>query len=268
MPELITSLQNSRVKRALHLREARQRHKQGRFVIDGVRELSRALDARVSLLEVFVCREMCTSAERRAMLDRLTRFSMPLFEVTPSVYEKLCFGQRREGFLAVAATRRRTLEELVLPEENPWLLIIEGLEKPGNVGAILRSADGAGVSAVLVVDGGTDLFNPNIIRASLGTIFTLPVVETSSREALDWCRVAGFSLFAARVEATVDYTQADLSGKVALVLGSEAQGLSDVWRADDITAVHLPMLGTVDSLNVSTTAAVLCYEALRQRTRQ
>jgi TrmH family RNA methyltransferase len=151
-----------------------------------------------------------------------------------------------------------------LPSE-PLLAVIEGVEKPGNVGAILRSADAAGLDGVIVADGGTDLFNPNTIRASLGTVFKSNVVEATAADTIVWLRERGVRAVAARLEATVDYTSADLRGGVAIVLGSEAEGLSEVWRGAEMEAVRLPMRGIADSLNVSTTGAVLFYEAVRQR---
>lgn len=265
-PHAITSLQNPRVKAAIRLRDARQRHKQGRLLIDGARELLRAIEAGVPLIEVFVCRERCTSDDARQALERLKslRGGTPLVDVTPAVFEKLAFGHRAEGLLAVASPPPRSIETLRLPDD-PLVVLIEGVEKPGNVGAIVRSADGAGASAVIVVDGGTDLYNPNAIRASLGTIFTLPVYEATSADALAWLRRRGLTMFAARVDATTDYTAADFSGPTAIILGSEARGLSSAWHGEEVKGVRLPMLGAADSLNVSATAAVLLYEALRQR---
>jgi TrmH family RNA methyltransferase len=143
--------------------------------------------------------------------------------------------------------------------------VLEGVEKPGNLGAVLRSADAAGVSAVIVADGRTDLYNPNAIRASLGTIFTMPLCEAAGGDVLAWLRERRFSILAARVNGAVPYTAVDYRGPTAIVLGSEAAGLSSIWTGDDIQAVRLPMLGAADSLNVSTAAAVLFYEALRQR---
>lgn len=267
MAERITSLQNTRVKQAVHLRDARQRQKQGRFLIDGVRELTRAVEAGMPLLEVFVCREQCTTDEGRRAIELLEQTRAMVCDVTPPVYEKLRFGGRCDGLVAVARTIRRSPEELVLPAD-PLIAVIEGLEKPGNLGAILRSADAAGVSAVVVADGGTDLYNPNAIRASLGTIFTLPIAQATATDTLNWLRQQKLPIYAARVDANLEYTQAELSGGAAVVLGSEALGLSDVWRAGDVTGLRLPMHGAADSLNVSATAAVLFYEAVRQRTRR
>jgi TrmH family RNA methyltransferase len=176
----------------------------------------------------------------------------------------LAFGERAEGVLGVAVARTPTLRDLKLPA-NPLIAVLEGVEKPGNLGAVLRSADGAGVSAVIVADGVSDLYNPNTIRGSLGTVFSLPMAVATSREAIAWLRHQGIRMCAAWVDAPVDYTAVDYRGAVALVLGSEAQGLSDIWSVDDVVRIRLPMLGIADSLNVSATAAVLFYEALRQR---
>jgi TrmH family RNA methyltransferase len=263
-PEEISSLHNPRVKRAARLREGRQRQKQGRFLIDGARELLRAIEAGVELEEVFVCPAACRSDQSRAAWRRLEAMGAPLIHVTSALLEKLAFGVRNEGLVAVAVTPQRTLDRLELPDE-PLVAVLEGVEKPGNVGAVLRSADAAGVSALIVADAGTDLYNPNAIRASLGTIFTLPVCATGSTEALAWLLSRGLPVFAARVDARQLYTEADWRGPAAIVLGSEAAGLSAVWSAANVTPVRLPMRGAADSLNVSAAAAVLFYEAIRQR---
>lgn len=260
----ITSLQNPRVKDAVRLRDRRHREKQGRILIDGARELHRAIGAGVRLLEVFVCERLCHGDESQQLLAVLPQSGGEILYVSEAVFEKLAFGQRAEGVLGVAEMPRATLDSLKLPSDA-LVAVLEGVEKPGNVGAVLRSADAAGVSAVIVADGRTDLFNPNAIRASLGTIFTLPVCEATSAEVLAWLRAGQFTMFAARVDGSVPYTDAKYTGATAIVLGSEATGLSLAWTGDDIRAVRLPMLGVADSLNVSVTAAVLFYEALRQR---
>lgn len=259
----ITSLQNPRVKSALHLRDARQRRKQGRILIDGARELARATAANVRICEVFVCEPLCAGDDCRAVLSLLSEVDVEVFDVPEAVFAKIAFGQRTEGVLAVADMPHRSLDDLIVPADA-LVAVLEGVEKPGNVGAVLRSADGAGLSAVVAADPRTDLYNPNAIRASLGTIFTLPVCEAPAHELLDWLRRRGLAMVAARVDGSVLYTEVDFRRPTAIVLGSEAQGLSDHWRAADITAVRLPMLGAADSLNVSAAAAVLFYEARRQ----
>jgi RNA methyltransferase, TrmH family len=260
----ITSPQNPRVKDAVRLRDRRHREKQGRILIDGARELSRAIRAGVSMIEVFVCESFCKSEEAAALLEQLEACGGEVLHVAEPVFEKLAFGHREEGVLGVAEMPHPTLESLKLPE-NPLVAVLEGVEKPGNVGAVLRSADAAGVSAVVVADARTDLFNPNAIRASLGTIFTMPVCDATSSEVLAWLRQRNFKILAARVDGSVPYTEINLRGPAAFVLGSEAEGLTSAWTAADIQAIRLPMLGVADSLNVSVTAAVLFYEAARQR---
>ncbi|MEN6459445.1 MAG: RNA methyltransferase [Thermoguttaceae bacterium] len=267
----ITSPQNPRVKNAVHLRDRRSREKQGRILIDGVRELHRALGAGVRLLEVFVCEPLCQSDEARQLLALLPQSGAELLQVSEPVFEKLAFGQRAEGVLGIAETPRLTLETLLAKDTPttrsvaPLVAVLEGVEKPGNVGAVLRTADAAGVSAVILADPRTDLYNPNAIRASLGTIFTVPVCEATSNSLQAWLRENGIRMVATRVDGSRPYTEVDYRGPTAILLGSEARGLSAAWTGDDVTAVRLPMLGVADSLNVSVTAAVLFYEALRQR---
>jgi TrmH family RNA methyltransferase len=260
----INSRQNPRVKDAVRLRDAQHRQRERRILIDGQRELARAIAAGVRMVEVFVCEELCKGPDAQRLLGLLPGCGGEILPVSRPVFEKLTFGQRAEGVLGVAEMPTRTLDGLVLPE-NPLVAVLEGVEKPGNVGAVLRSADGAGMSAVVVADGGTDLYNPNAIRASLGTIFTVPVCEAAAADVLAWLRERGLRIFAARLDGALAYTAADYCSPTALVLGSEAAGLSPLWSAADVTAVRLPMLGAADSLNVSAAAAVLFYEARRQR---
>lgn len=260
----ITSVHNPKIKAAARLRDARQRQKQRRMVIDGAREIARAAGAGVRLDEVYVCPELVRSDEVRQLVEALAARTSEVFQVTEAVFDKVAFGDRAEGIVAVAGLPNTALADLRLPA-NPLVAVLEAVEKPGNVGAVLRSADGAGLSALVVADGRTDLYNPAAIRASLGTIFTLPVCEATSADTLAWLRTAGLRIFAARVDGSIPYTEADFRGPAAIVLGSEADGLSAAWRGNAVQAIRLPMLGTADSLNVSVTAAVLFYEALRQR---
>ncbi|QEG33558.1 TrmH family RNA methyltransferase [Bythopirellula goksoeyrii] len=260
----ITSRQNERVKQAVKLRDARQRGKQQRFIIDGVREIGRALDAGIDVVEVFLCPSLCNSPTVQQLLTRLDESAAIVAEVTGDVFEKLAFGARGDGVVVIANTPARNINVLEIPA-NPLIAVLERLEKPGNVGAILRSADGAGVDAVIIVDPQTDLFNPNTIRASVGTVFSKQVCTASPAETLARLREWGVALIAARPEVDRLYTDIDYSQGIAIVLGSEANGLTDAWQQADIAGVRLPMQGIADSLNVSTTAAVLFYEALRQR---
>ena len=260
----ITSTGNPRLKAALRLRGRRERDRMGLTLIDGVRETARALAGGAALREAFVAPPAHLDDEARATLDQLERAGVPLHELGQEAFARLAYGDRLDGLVAVAEMPPHRLADLRLPDD-PLIAVIEGVEKPGNLGAVLRTADGAGVSAVVLAEPGTDLFNPNVIRASLGTIFTVPVAIASSGDVLSFLAERRIRIVASRVQAAVDYTLADYRGAVAVALGSEARGLSDPWSELAEVSVRVPMLGVADSLNVSVTAAILFYEALRQR---
>lgn len=263
-PRRISSTANPRLKAALRLRGRREREKTGLTLIDGARETARALAGGAKLREAFVSGQYCVDEDCRAALEALRDAGIRLWELGPEAFTKLAYGDRLDGIVSVAETPLHRLDDLTLPA-NPLIAIIEGVEKPGNLGAVLRTADGAGVSAVIVAEPGTDLLNPNVIRASLGTIFSVPVAVASTGEVLTWLQQREIAIVAARVQASLDYSQADYRGPTAIALGSETRGLSDAWAELATASVHIPMLGVADSLNVSATAAILFYEALRQR---
>jgi TrmH family RNA methyltransferase len=259
----ITSLTNPRVKAAVRLRDRREREVTGLTIVDGAREILRALDAGVRVETAFLAPDLVRSADAIAVADRIGRRETTL-EVSPDVLAKVAFGDRSDGVVAIVEVPRPALDDVPLAED-PLVVVVEGVEKPGNLGAILRSADGAGVDAIVVADPLTDAFNPNAIRASLGTIFALPVVTATTAEAIAWLRAASIRPVATIVEASVPYTEADLRGPLAIVLGSEAEGLGAAWRIPEVSAVSIPMAGIADSLNVSVAAAVVLFEAVRQR---
>ena len=258
----ITSPRNEKIKAAVKLRRRKHRGRQGRTLIDGARELIRAVSTGVNVEEIYFCSSFCNTTESRRLLAQLDDFAMDIYEVTESVFEKLAYGERAEGFVGVAIPPESELDDLILPEAA-LVAVVEGIEKPGNLGAIIRSADGAGISAVILADQKTDVFNPNAIRASLGTVFTMPVCAATSKKVYNWLKVQGFQMIAAAVDAPDCYTDVDLKKPTALVLGTESTGLSPIWK--EAQAVSIPMQGVADSLNVSTSAAVLFYEAQRQR---
>ncbi len=264
MPTHIQSVHNDRIKRAVRLRDRRGRQQQERIIIDGCREVRRALQSGIRPVEMFVSDACAHEPEIESIMAMLAPADTDPTLVTSGVFEKLAFGNRADGIVMIAAEPHQRLDQLQL-ENDALICVLERLEKPGNLGAVLRTADATGLAAVIVADGCTDLYNPNAIRASMGAIFRVPVCEAQSSEVLGWLREQQFAIFAARVDGAIHYANADYQAKSAFVLGSEALGLSDAWRGSGITAVTLPMRGIVDSLNVSATAAVLCYEALRQR---
>ncbi len=262
--EPISSRHNPRLKELAGLRDRRGRGRSGLILIDGAREIGRAVAAGLRIEQLVVCEALCTSEECRDVQAQALSRRVPRLDVTERAFESLAYGDRSDGLLAVAQPPSIELDALD-PPAAPLLIVVEGVEKPGNLGAILRSADGAGADALILADPVVDLFNPNVIRASLGTIFTLPVAAASTPDVIEWLRRRRIRLVTARVEGPELYTAADLRGPLAIVLGSEAHGLTDSWSGPDVSAVHLPMLGHADSLNVSVAAAVLLYEARRQR---
>jgi TrmH family RNA methyltransferase len=261
----LTSSSNPRIKEALRLRERRDRDRSGTFLIEGYREISRAVTAGWKLHELFYCREFFLGSNEETLLRTLRQHNTTLFNCAPTVFTKLAYRDRPDGLLAVAPQQRRELNELTSLSAMPLLLVAEAIEKPGNLGTMLRSADAVAATGVVVCDRCTDIFNPNVVRASVGTLFTVPIVETSSQIALNWLRSQGIAIVAATPSASLCYTAAPLNGPLAIVVGTEQLGLSDFWLQNADIQVAIPMCGTADSLNVATAATLLLYEALRQR---
>lgn len=261
---MITSRHNQRIKDAASLRERRQRRKTQRFLIEGIREVERAVAGGIPIVEAFLEPQHLVGRDAASLVESLQQAHVPLHEVAPEVFGKLAYGDRHEGVVAVGQIVARSLAEVALPP-RPLVAVLESIEKPGNLGAIARSADAAGVSALVSTGRGTDIYNPNAIRASLGTLFTVPVVEAGADAVVDWTKHLGLPIFAARPDAAELYTDVSYARGAVLLLGSEAHGLSDAWRDMGVVPIRLPMCGVADSLNVSVTAAVLFYEARRQR---
>lgn len=272
MTDIITSPQNPRIKAVASLRESRVRRETGRILIDGIREIERAVRAGVDIDEVYFCDELPASSKSgndeaeslAALTAQLREGGSLVTRVTTRVFEKIGYGDRTTGAVAIAERPQRRFEDLKFTR-SPLVVVIEGLEKPGNVGAILRSADAAGVAAVIATDPASDPYGPNAIRASTGTIFSVPLVESSRDETRGWLVRQQMKIVAASPHATTTYTSLDFTGPTAIVLGSEAHGLSESWQVE-VIATKVPMMGMADSLNVSVTAALIFYEALRQRT--
>ena len=265
----IDSPGNPRIKAVIRLRERRERDATGLTLVDGGREALRAMESGVVVEAAFICPPLLGSREAHRVAEKVSQsfgpFGAPIdyAEVSERAFERLAYGDRVDGVVLVVRAPRTTLQDLELSAE-PLVVVTEDVEKPGNVGAILRSADAVGADAVIAV-GGTDLFNPNVIRASIGTVFTMPLAAATAEQVIDWLRSREIRIVASRVDAERLHVQGNLRGPVALVLGSEAEGLSDAWRSPDVEAIRLPMAGVADSLNVSAAAAVLLYEAWRQR---
>ncbi|HNY01874.1 MAG TPA: RNA methyltransferase [Bacteroidales bacterium] len=263
MTRIITSLQNPAIKNVILLSEKpRARREQNRIVIEGAREIRQAMGNGFAVTDLFICREIA-GREAGALPANVTR-EPECFEVTAEVFNRMAYREDSGGMIALAEPRRLTLAGLD-PGPNPLLLVLETVEKPGNLGAILRTADAAGLHAVIVCDPQTDIYNPNAIRSSLGCIFTLPVVTASSEETLAWLKTLGITAYGTALPATRFYHEADFTGPSAIIMGSEAAGLSRIWIEGAGQLIRIPMLGKVDSMNVSVSAAIVVFEALRQR---
>lgn len=260
----IASAANPRIRAAARLRDRRARDETGLTIVDGGREVRRALEAGAAVEDAFVCEDLVRTDDARAAVRALETTGAHIWTTSEAAFAKVAFGDRVEGVVATVRIPSTDLARLQLPG-NPLVVVLEAVEKPGNLGAVLRSADGAGADALILADPRTDPFNPNAIRASAGTVFTVPIAAGSAAEIRDWLRGHGLRIVAARVDAETDPWDADLRGPLAIALGSEADGLSAGWSTDDATPVRLPMHGIADSLNVSVAAAVLLYEARRQR---
>jgi len=282
--DTITSAANPRVRQAARLRDADARRETGLTLIDGRRELSRAIKAGVAIEDVFVDAESAAALlhEETALAD-LTRATPDdlclaslvargtrITGLSRKAFERIAFGSRNEGLVGVARYQAHSLTAFAVVTDRP-VLVIEGVEKPGNLGAILRTADAAGMAGVIVCDGRTDPANPAVIRASLGTVFTVPLAMASAAETIEWCREHGRRVVAAMPTGTTLWHETRLVGPTTILLGSEAHGISPAWHVAAATgtivmeSVRLTMAGVADSLNVSATAAVLAYEAVRQR---
>jgi TrmH family RNA methyltransferase len=267
-PDRITSLHNPRIKEVLRLQDkSAERRRQGLTLVEGYRELANARQAGWQLATLLLCAELAGDKITQELTSPTHLVPRPyeLLPVSPAVFAKLAVRERSDGVLALLRTPTRTLADLQLPA-NPLLIVLEAVEKPGNLGAILRTADAAPAHAVLVGDPRTDLYNPNVIRASLGGIFTVPTVAAPMAEILAFLRDKGIRTFAAALaDDAKSYTATSFAGPTALVLGTEADGLTPATRQACDETVIIPMRGVLDSLNVSVAAAVLTFEAVRQR---
>lgn len=259
----ITSPQNQRIKDTAHLREKSARRERGVFVVEGAREIDRALRSGFELEELFLAPDQF-STEAKELLKEHKLPDRNMVEVTEPVFAKLAMRENKDGLFAVFKSRVVGLKDLK-PRQNMLLVVLETVEKPGNLGAVLRTADGAGVDAIIVLDPRCDIFNPNAIRASVGAIFSVPVVECSAQEFLEYCKKNKIKLVATTPHTETFHYTANLSQSVAILMGSEAFGLSPELMDQSDIKIKIPMRGIGDSLNLSVAAAIVVYEALRQR---
>lgn len=260
--EKITGLQNPKIKNIVKLSKNKERKEQNLFLIEGARELSLAIAGGYDIHSVFVCPELFEKTDYPDVLDHINPHK--LFEVSEPVFEKIAYREGSDGLLTLARPKNHQLSDLKLLD-NPFLIILEAVEKPGNLGAILRTADAAQADAVIICDPATDLYNPNAVRSSVGCLFTVQTAICSSQEAIEYLREKGIKSFAAELKASQWYQDTDFTEPSAIVMGTEADGLTDFWLNNADARIKIPMRGKIDSLNVSVSTAVLTFEAMRQR---
>lgn len=265
VPLIITSPANPRLKALTALRRRRTREVEGVTLVEGYEELQLALAAGVAPRSLFYCPElMADPVAQRSAIEETSRRGAEIFELSRAAFERAAYREGPDGFLAVVATPTRTCADLEVGEDA-LLLICEGVEKPGNLGAMLRTADAAGVEAVIAADAVTDWGNPNVVRSSKGTVFSIPVATDSTEATVSWLAARGIPIVAATPDTDVMHTDISYAGALAIAVGAEKEGLSDLVLAAAASRVCIPMVGQANSLNVSTSAAIVVYEAVRQR---
>lgn len=264
----ISSLENSRVKQAIHLRERHWRNKLGLFLIEGYREILRARESKTVINDLFICPELFLGINEPALIAEARKNGAQIISCTSKVFTKMSYRDRPDGLLAIAPQTPHDLhflEAKLSGISSPLLVVAEAIEKPGNLGTILRSADAAGAHGVIISNRCTDIYNPNVVRASCGTLFTVPVAEASSEEVLAWLNKKGIQIIAAMPQAKALYTDINMTGPIAIAVGTEQLGLSPLWKNQAHLQARLPMCGKADSLNVAMATTLILYEALRQR---
>ena len=253
---MITSKSNPKIKNVVKLQKSSERREQNRIIIEGRREIERAVACGFVVDTLFICNDILKESVNIA--------ANYVEEVTLEVFEKIAYREGSDGLLAVAIPKYADLKSFK-PKKNPLIIVLETVEKPGNLGAIMRTADAAGVDAVIIADPRTDLYNPNAIRASIGTIFSVPLFACSSEECINWLRENNIKIYCTYLKASIDYLEADFRQGSAIVMGTEATGISDIWVDAADQNLIIPMNGIADSLNVSVTTAIVVFEAIRQR---
>lgn len=262
---VITSSQNPAVKHLVKLRDRRHRDRERLTLLEGYRELTRALEYGMPLVECYFSPEHFLGSNEYPLLAKLAGSGVKVTRLAPFLLEKVTYRDRPEGLIAVAQMKSHELSDLPPPPGKPLYLVAEAVEKPGNLGSMLRSADAAGADALIVCDRTTDLYNPNVIRASTGALFSVPLAETDNSAALAFLREHGVKVLATTPHTECLYTEVDLTEPVAIVVGTEQTGLTDFWLHNADLPVRIPMLGEIDSLNVAAATTILLYEAARQR---
>ncbi len=260
----ITSLQNDRIKEIIKLKDRKSRDKFSKTFLEGYRLISRALDAKFPIEKCYFCPELFLGSNENALLSELEETGSTLIRVTKAILTKMAYRDRPEGLIAVSKIKEHPLESLPVVQ-NGMYLVLESIEKPGNLGSIMRAADASGVDGILICDKRTDIYNPNVLTASTGAIFYVPFAECSSEEAVEWLNKNKIKTLATTPHTDLSYDKIDLTQAIAIVVGTEQVGLSDFWMNNCSIKTVIPMRGKIDSLNVAIATSVILFEASRQR---
>jgi TrmH family RNA methyltransferase len=260
MHPIITSSQNAKIKNILALEKARERQRQNLFLIEGTKELTLAIAGGYKINSIFFCPEIIDTKTLQTIVPN----EQLLLPVQQNVFNKIAYRESTGGIIALAEQKQHRLE-MIMVNSNPLFLILEAVEKPGNLGAVLRTADAAGIDGVIICDQRVDFYNPNVIRSSVGCVFTNQIASASSEQTIEWLREHNISIFCTYLQASKPYHEVDYTKSCAIIMGTESSGLSETWIKNSTENIIIPMQGRIDSMNVSTAAAVVIFEASRQR---
>lgn len=260
--EKISSVHNSRIKNVIKLQKPSERREQGLFVVEGLREIMLATDNGFEFSELFFCAEIADFSILELVIEKQS--GVRIFEISKDVFEKMAIRENRDGIIVLAKLKQHLIQKIQLPV-NPLIMVLEAVEKPGNLGAVLRSCDAAAADAVIICEPNTDFYNANVIRSSVGCVFTNQLAAATTIEVIAWLKKNKIKIFSSVLQTNIFYHEVDFGQPAAIIMGTEATGLSQEWRVAADFLIKIPMQGKIDSLNVSNAAAVLLFEAMRQR---
>ncbi len=264
----ITSDKNKKIKKIIKLKNKNKREKYSLFLIEGFRELEKAINSKIKIESLFVCKTFLLKSSKYALIEQIKNSSIPIYECTKQVFEKISYRDTPDGLIAIAKSFKKELKELkaiIKDKKDPLIVVLQAIEKPGNLGAILRVAAAIKVDAIVVCDPKTDIFNPNVVRSSVGSLFTIPIFVSDSKNIISFLNENKIDIVSTTSHAKVIYTDIDFKKPVALVFGTEKDGLSDIWMKHSKCLVKIPIYGDIDSLNVAQCTTILLYEVIRQR---
>ncbi|NGX36095.1 MAG: hypothetical protein K1000chlam1_00932, partial [Candidatus Anoxychlamydiales bacterium] len=264
----ITSVKNEKIKKIIKLKNKNKRDKYSQFLIEGYRELLRASQSNIKIDSLYFCKNFFLKNNEYKLIENIQAKGSIIYDVDEEIFQKISYRDRPDGLIAVATSFNNDfnkLEKIIDSKKNPLLVVLEGIEKPGNLGTILRTCDAVGVDAIIVADPKTDIFNPNVVRASIGTLFTVPIFVEKSEIIISFLKKKNIEIISTSPSSNINYLDENFKKAVAITFGTEQTGLSDIWMKKSTKLVKIPMFGDIDSLNVATSTTVLLYEAIRQR---